>query len=178
MTAVLTPTEDQVFDAVWQALTSVFPAPFAASVFKGFQNMTATPTGTYVVIQPGIVERQNQVDHDYDPVNGLILENRHSTYSYQIDCYGPSAPDNANIIAIAWRSFYMANYTADNALPFQVLYADEPQQLNFSNGEMQYEQRFMSKIYLQVNQTVSLPQDFFTVPSPVSIKTPADMLPV
>ena len=140
--------------------------------------MTATPQGSYITISPGITERQDQGTRDYDSINGLALVRRHTTYSYQVDCYGPSAPDYANIVAIAWRSGYMADYTTANALSFQVLYADEPQQLNFSNGEMQYEQRFMLKLYLQVNQTVSLPQQFFIAPVPLIINPPADNLPV
>lgn len=178
MAAVLTPSEDQVFDAVWQAISALFPPEIAANVFKGFQNMTSTPLDSYVAISPGVNQRQDQIRHDYDPVNQLVLIGRHTTYSYQVDCYGPAGPDYASIISIAWRSGYMADYVTANALPFQILYADEPQQLNFSNGELQYEQRFMLRVYLQVNQTVALPQDFFVGPTPVIVEPPADNLPV
>jgi hypothetical protein len=178
MAAILTPTEDQVFDGVWQAIKNLFDDAVAPNIFKGFQNMTATALGSYVAISPGINVRQDQVRHDYDATNQLVIVGRHTTYSYQVDCYGPAGPDYANAIAIAWRSTFMANYATDNALPFQVLYADEPQQLNITNGENQYEQRFMLKLYLQVNQTVALPQDFFTTAPAVTIEVPADNLPV
>lgn len=178
MAATLTPTEDQVFDGMWQAVKALFAPEVADLVFKGFQNMTASGLGSYIAISPGVMQRQNQVMHGYDPVNQLVLIERHSTYSYQVDCFGPAGPDYANTVSIAWRSLYMADYTITNALPFQVLYADEPVQLNIVNGENQYEQRFMTKLYIQVNQIVALPQDFFTDPPPVTVETPADNLPV
>lgn len=184
--AVLTPTENQIFDAVWGWIDTVFGSTISASIFKGFQNMTATPAGTsYIVISPGVVVRQNQIARSYDSVNGLTLNERDTEYSYQIDCYGPSGPDYANTIAIAWRTLWACDYFAGNnlnppagaPLPVTPLYADEPQQLNIVNGEMQWESRFMCKLYLQANQTVALPQDFFTVPPAITAIVADDLTP-
>jgi hypothetical protein len=180
MTATLTPTEDQTFDAVWAVVSSLFDPTLQQYVFKGFQNMTATPAGvSYVVIQSGVVVRQNQGARSYDPVNGLQLVERGTTYSYQVDCYGPAGPDYANIIAIAWRSPWacdaMGAQAVDGPPLGQPLYADEPQQLNIVNGENMYEQRFMLKLYVDVNQVVALPQDFFTAVHTI-VEPPADTL--
>lgn len=175
MPATLTPTEDEVFDAVWQWVTSLFDAGDAVNIFKGFQNVTSTPYGSYIVVSPGIAQRQNQLLRDYDSVNELSLNQRNTTYSYQVDCYGPSGPDWATIVSVAWRTLWSCDALA--ALPVTPLYADEPSQLNISNGEQQYEQRFMLRLFLQVNQTVALPQEFFTGPVPVEIEVPADLLP-
>jgi hypothetical protein len=68
----------------------------------------------------------------------------------------------------------LATPTPGAPLPATPLYADEPQQLNIVNGEMQYEQRFLCKLYLQANQIASLPQDFFTDTPAVTIEPPAD----
>lgn len=176
MAATITPTEDQVFDAMWGWVSSLFSTPDQANIFKGFQNVTSTPLGSYAVISPGIAVRQDQIRREYDAVNGLSLNARHTTYSYQVDCYGPSGPDWSNIIAIAWRTLAACDALA--GLPVTPLYADEPNQLNIVNGEYQYEQRFMLRLYLQVNQTVALPQDFFQAPVPIVVETPADNLPI
>lgn len=182
--ATLTPTEDQIFDAVWGFVDTIFGSTISANIFKGFQNMTATPPGvSYIALSPGIVVRQNQIQRDYDSVNGLSLNERDTQYCYQVDCYGPSGPDYANTVAIAWRTLWACDYFAGNnlnpppgaPLPVTPLYADEPQQLNIVNGELQYEQRFMLKLYLQANQTVALPQDFFNVAPIVTVKPPVDM---
>lgn len=175
--AILTPTEDQIFDAVWGFVDTIFGSTISANIFKGFQNLTSTPLGSYIVISPGVKERQDQIIRNYDPVNLLSNNQRSTTYSYQVDCYGPSGPDYADTVAIAWRSMWACDYFAGlNAvptpgapLPAVPLYADEPQQLNIVNGELQFEQRFMCKLYLQANQVVGLPQDFFTQVPPVTL---------
>ena len=50
-------------------------------------------------------------------------------------------------------------------------------QLNIVNGELQYEQRYMIKLYAQVNQVAALPQDFFTDAPIVDVTVPANYLP-
>lgn len=184
MTAVLTPSENTVFDAVWGWVASLFDVSVTPNIFKGFQNITSTPLNSYIVLSPGVAVRQDQIRRTYDSTNGLSLNQRNTTYSYQVDCYGPQGPDFANTIAIAWRTMAACDYfdgTFSNPptapLPVTPLYADEPSQLNIVNGELVYEQRFMLRLFLQVNQVVSLPQDFFVGPVPIVIKTPVDLLP-
>jgi len=181
--AVLTPTENQLFDALWGYIDAVFGSTLSANIFKGFQNMTATPPGaSYVVLQPGIVVRQNQLRRDYDAASLVVNVERDTEYLYQCDCYGPIAPDLANTIAIAWPSLwtsdffngYLAMPTSGAPLPVTPLYADEPQQLNIVNAELQYEQRFMLRLHLQANQTVSLPQEFFSTAPELDLTVPAD----
>jgi hypothetical protein len=182
--AVLTPTENQIFDAVWGFVDTIFGSTISANIFKGFQNVTSTPLNSYIVISPGIAVRQNQIVRTYDSINLLSNNERSTTFSYQVDCYGPSGPDYANTVAIAWRSMWACDYFAGNnatptpgaPLPVTPLYADEPQQLNVVNAELQYEQRFMCKLFLQANQVVGLPQDFFTQTPPTTIIV-ADLLP-
>lgn len=184
MAATITPSEDTVFDAIWGWVASLFDASVHPNIFKGFQNITSTPLGSYIVLSPGIAVRQDQIRRTYDSVNDLSLNQRNTTYSYQVDCYGSQGPDFANIVAIAWRTMAACDYFDGSfndpptaPLPATPLYADEPNQLNIANGENVYEQRFMLRLFLQVNQVVSLSQDFFTGPTPVEIKTPADLLP-
>ena len=183
MTATLSITEDQMFDAVWGFVSGLITG---ANVLKGFQNMTSTPLGSYIVVQPGIKQRANQGVRTYDPVALLQQVERDSIYAYQVDCYGPAGPDQADIVSIAWRSLWACDYFAGNLvtptpgapLPVTPLYADEPVQLNIVNGELAYEQRFMLKLYLQANTVVSLPQDFYTGPIPVVTGPPVDDWPV
>ena len=164
----LTPGEDVVFNGVWRWLAQLLQTADQVNLFKSNQNMTATPTGNYAVVQPGVNTRQNQGVRTYDAVNGFQVVERSTTYYYQVDCYGPNAPDWANMFAIAWRSLWGVDNNPTPAV-FVPLYADEPVQLNFANGEQQYEQRFMVKLYAQVNQSASLPQDFFTEVPPTSL---------
>lgn len=176
MTAILTPTEDRVFDAVWGLIASYFDPSDQGAIFKGFQNQTSTPPGgNYAVISPGVKERQNQIERTYDPVLGTQITTQRVTYSYQVDCYGPQGPDWAATIGFAWGTLWSFDNN-EQASVFAPLYADAPQQLNIVNGELQFEQRFTVKLYLQVNHTVALPQEFFTEAPDVELVV-ADLLP-
>jgi len=183
--ATLLHSEDVVFDALWnwvQAVTAVqLPGVLAPGdqVFKGFQNTTATATGNYVVLSPGVKQRQDQGRRTYtrdagDPLAGVVNVARHTTYSYQVDCYGQLGADVADIIAIAWRSLWGCDQLEGAAIT--PLYADEPAQLNIANSENLYEQRFMLRLFAQVNQVVTLPQDFFSAVE-VHVEPPVDMWP-
>lgn len=181
MAATLSPTEDQVFDAVWEWVNNLFnpalPAPQVLEVQKGFQNNTATPTGSYIVVSPGVKVRQDQIRRDYDPLTGKVRNTRNTTYTYQVDCYNQGGPDNADVVSIAWRTMLACDTLVGK--PITPLYADEPVQLNIVNSENLYEQRFMVKLYAQVNQVVTQTQDFFVGPVPVVVEAPpADLLPV
>ena len=173
--ATLSPTEDQTFDALFRWVIKVLDLPYdTEQVVKGFQNLTATPTGSYVVISPGLMQRQDFGRRYYDPDNEQAVQQAHLTYSYQVDCYGAAGPTWASVLAAAWRSMW----GVDNMLPplFTPLYADAPQQLNIVNSEGQFEQRFMIRLFGQVNQDIGLPQDFFDQVLLDSI-TVADQLP-
>lgn len=177
MTATLGVTEDQIFDAVWQTVAQFFASTVTPYIFKGFQNSTAVPAGvSYIVISPGTRTTQGQGLRDYDTTNLLQIVGAHRTYDYQVDCFGANGPIWADLISAAWKSPWVADYATLNALPFAPLYADDAQQLNIVNSEDRYEQRFMTKLYIQVNQTVALPQDFFTGTPPRVIHAPADDL--
>ena len=172
--AIVSPSEDEMFDALWGFISGLFDPSLAAQFIKGYQNLTSTPLGTYCVISPGVLVRLNQGQRSYDASGSLLNVQRNSDYYYQVDCYGPQGPDWANIISAAWNSLYSTIVLAD--APITPLYADEPQQLNIVNGELQYEQRYMTKLHLQTNQIVGLPQLFFTEVDP-SVYPPADLPP-
>lgn len=173
--AVLAPTEDQTFKALFEFATAVLDLPTSTTqIVKGFQNVTATPTGSYVVISPGIMQRQDFGRKRYDVDLAQVVQQAHVTYSYQLDCYGPLGPTWASILSVAWKTMWgVDNINADVLTP---LYADAPQQLNIVNAQGQYEQRFMVRLFGQVNQDVTLPQDFFTEVDINSIVS-ADQLP-
>lgn len=165
---------------MWEWVNSLFnpalPDPQVLEVLKGFQNNTATPTTPYIVVSPGLKERQDQIRHEYDALTETVRNIRHTTYSYQVDCYNIGAPDNADIVSIAWRTMTACDALAGK--PITPLYADEPVQLNIVNSENLYEQRFMVKLYAQVNQVVTQTQDFFVGPVPIVVEAPpADLLP-
>lgn len=174
--ATLSPIEDQTFDALFGWIARVLALPNDTDqIVKGFQNQVAAPVGSHIVISPGIMQRQDKGRRRYDSDNELAVVEAHNTYSYQVDCYGAEGPTWASILAAAWDSMW----GVDNMTPpiLTPLYADAPQQLNIVNSEGQFEQRFLIRLFGQVNQVVGLPQDFFDQIELDSL-TIADQLPL
>lgn len=165
MAATLTPTDAQQFDAIWEWVTGLFDSSLSDQFFKGYQNVVATPYGSYCVISRGTSVRLNQGERNYDATGtaGTIGLVRRTQVQWQIDCYGEEGPDWADIISSTWKSITAADaFVIDASGGMAPLYADEPQQMTIVNSEDQYETRYMAKLYMQVNQTVTLDQEFFT----------------
>ncbi len=80
----------------------------------------------------------------------------------QLDVHGPLAADNAQIIATALCDEYATQKFAEHPGGYDVtpLYAEDPREMPFVNGEQQYESRFVIEVGLQANQVVSVPQQF------------------
>lgn len=173
--ATLVPTEDQVFDALFGFIATVLGMPDTTDqIVKGFQNLVAGPLGSYVVVSPGIMQRQDFGRRRYDPDAGAVINGAHQTYSYQLDCYGPDGATWASLLHGAWGSMWGAdNLRAGVLTP---LYSDAPQQLNITNAEGQFEQRWMVRAFGQINQQIVLPQDFFSE-ARLDTMTVADQLP-
>uniref|UniRef100_UPI003F52DDF1 hypothetical protein n=1 Tax=Lactobacillus acidophilus TaxID=1579 RepID=UPI003F52DDF1 len=76
----------------------LFDPSLAAQIAKADQNATSTLYNTYALIRPGVREALNQTIRSYDAVAGAVSNELHTGYWYQVDCYGPQAPDWANTI--------------------------------------------------------------------------------
>lgn len=78
----------------------------------------------------------------------------------QLDVHGPASADNAQIISTMFRDDYAVSFFEDLGPDPVPLYADDPKQLPFLNGEQQIEDRWVIEAFLQTNQVVTAPQQF------------------
>lgn len=78
----------------------------------------------------------------------------------QIDVHGPSSGDNAQIISTMLRDEYACIAFLASGYDIAPLYAGEPQQMPFFNGEDQVEFRWIVDAVIQINTTVTTSQDF------------------
>lgn len=78
---------------------------------------------------------------------------------YQCDFHGAASSDNALIVATMLRDEYAVLKFAETGFATP-LYAGEPRQMPFLNGEQQYENRWVLEVSLQVNGSVKIPQQF------------------
>lgn len=78
----------------------------------------------------------------------------------QLDVHGPASADNAQIISTMFRDEFAYDFFVrlnGNVTPF---YADDPRQMAFTNEEQQIEDRWVIEAKMQINATVSAPQQF------------------
>jgi hypothetical protein len=78
----------------------------------------------------------------------------------QLDVHGPSSADNTAIITSLFRDEYAVNAFAASGFDVTPLFASDPHQMPFINGEQQIETRWVIDAVLQCNPVLTLPQDF------------------
>lgn len=81
-------------------------------------------------------------------------------FTMQLDVHGPNGGDNAQTIATLLRDDYACEQMAASGFDMQPLYASDPKQVPFINGESQYEERWVVEAVLQINPVVTTPQQF------------------
>jgi hypothetical protein len=78
----------------------------------------------------------------------------------QLDVHGPASADNTQIITTLFRDDYATSAFALSGFDVTPLYANDPHQMPFTNGEQQVEDRWVVDVVMQANPVVSVPQQF------------------
>jgi len=82
----------------------------------------------------------------------------------QVDIHGPNSWNNAEIITTIFRDERgVLAFIGDNppvSAQITPLFADDPRQMPFTNENQQVENRWIVVLHLEVNQKLSLPQQF------------------
>lgn len=91
---------------------------------------------------------------------GVMNSTQPTQITMQLDVHGPASADNAQIISTLFRDDYAVRKFAELGGAATPLYADDPKQIPFINGEQAYENRWIINAVLQANQIVAPPQQF------------------
>ncbi|OIN06080.1 hypothetical protein BFS86_19415 [Shewanella algae] len=78
----------------------------------------------------------------------------------QLDVHGPNSADNSQTISTLFRDDYAFQFFKTSGFDVAPLYADDPKQMPFLNGEQQVENRWVIDAAIQANQIVRAPQQF------------------
>ncbi|PBC01731.1 hypothetical protein [Mesorhizobium sp. WSM3860] len=136
---------------------SVFGTPVAAgTVISEQTGGTPGGVGTYTITPAQTVPAQilsSGAETIVQPTDVVIQLDVHSASD-------GSASDMAQTIATLIRDERATRYFADAGMDGAPLYADDPKQVPFFNGEQQYETRYVVDVHLQANQAIGLPQQF------------------
>lgn len=125
-------------------------------IVMGLINLVAAPVGPYIRMTPAGMRRLRTNQDSYDLVDTRTVE-RSEEYAIQIDFYGPDSAEWASTIETMFRDFYACDMLAPTCQP---LHAEGPIQSPLSNGEENYEQRWILTALIQYNPTVTLPQQY------------------
>lgn len=160
-TFTLSPTEDDVFEALGNFLQDILP-PSATSpavvkfeVVVGQENRVPEPTQqNYVVMTP---LRMPRLSTNFNQLASLGLQattRQNAQVVIQLDIHGPEAFNNANRVSTLFRDAYAVEFFEDYP-EIAPLFADDPRQAQFVDGEKQYEDRYIIDANMQVNFTVT-----------------------
>lgn len=115
-------------------------------------------TGTGGIGAYTVIPAQNVVS---ETIQAGVMESMQETqFTVQLDIHGPNSADNSQIITTLFRDGYAADMFSATGFDIAPLYANDPKQLPFLNGEQQIEQRWVVELVLQANPVVSVPQQF------------------
>jgi hypothetical protein len=175
MSVTLSLTESQTLTALRSFLISILPA--GTEVVKAQDNRVPEPRGeNFVTMTPILRDRLETNVHTYSdgypsaPSTKSILEPTKVTV--QLDVHGPASADNAQVISTLFRDEYAVTAFAATGFDVTPLYADDPKQVPFVNGEQQVEERWIVEAVMQCNPSITVPQDFAASVPTISFGNP------
>lgn len=132
----------------------------AIEVVLGQVNRVAEPEGPdYIVFWPTArlaLATPTVTYSTTDPAPLVQASTLSTQLEVQVDVHGPNSADTAQVVATLWRNEFACAQLA----VVQPLYAQDPRQMPFINGEKQYEDRWVVVLAMQANPTVSTAQQF------------------
>lgn len=163
MPATLTNTETQAMTVLRAFLLGILP--IGVPVIRAEVNRAPEPNAAdFAVLTPINRTRlsTNIVGYTdgWPHAPGTRTATQPTQVTIQIDVHGPMSADNAQIISTLLRDSYACEAFAASGYDIAPLYAGEPRQIPFDNGENQTEWRWTIDAVLQVNTTVVVSQDF------------------
>jgi len=141
-------SEQDLYTALRTFLLSVIPD---AKVIQGVQNRVAIPNDPFIGMTILNFERISTNHFEYDVGKKDVIQPQ--KWTVQIDCYGEPSNEWATTATTLLRDEYSCSLFPENIQP---LYADDPKHMPITNGEQQYEKRWMISVCFQVNPLMSI----------------------
>ena len=179
MSATISITDDDIMSGLQAFLAAILPA---LEVVRGQDNRVSEPSAPdFAVMTPllrsRIATNRLSFNDPGTPTGGTRGALQATRVTVQLDVHGPNSTDNTQVIVTLLRDDYACQTFLASTPGVQPLYADEPRQAAFVNGENQYEDRWIIDAVFQANPVVTTPQDFAQTVTvvPVSLDTLIDV---
>lgn len=137
-------------------------------VVKGQDNRVPAPASDNYVVMTSMLQAMLETNtttyHDgaFDPTPGAgerkDLAPRDVTV--QLDFHGPASMDLCTLVHAMTRTSYATDLFVQSGFDVTPLYATEPRQQGFVNGEQQVENTWIVDLHVQCNPLITSPQDF------------------
>jgi hypothetical protein len=159
MPVTLSQIEDAVLTVLRTFLLGVLP--LGIEVVRGQNNRTPEPLGPdFIVMTPTLRGRLSTNVSTYQQTAGTRRVLAPTQLTIQLDVHGPNGADNAQVVSTLLRDFAACTAFKAAGIDAVPLYAGDPRQIPFINGEAQFEDRWIVDAVLQVNPAATVPQDF------------------
>jgi hypothetical protein len=162
MPVILANTETQAVTVLRSFLLAVLPVN--TEVIRAEVNRVPEPKNPdFAILTPSTRARLSTNVITYNdgwPGAQTRATKQPTQVTIQIDVHGPASADNAQIITTLLRDDYACTVFAASGYDIAPLYASDPMQAPFFNGEQQVEWRWTIDAVLQANTVVTMPQDF------------------
>ncbi len=161
---ILTLTESNTLQALGQFLTAVLPT--GTPIVVGQDNRVAPPSAANYAVMSRPLARARLATNlttytdTYPGSTQTRADTQATQLMVQVDVYGPLSADNAQTITTMFRSDWGVDQFASSGFDVTPLYCDDARQSPFHDASNQVEERQIIGCYLQVNPTVTVPQDF------------------
>ncbi len=157
-------TEDQIFIAV-RTVLGVFGLTSALGttipILQGQNNRTPQPVeDDFVEIWPISRNRLGMNVDTWGPPWTEVSALQETEITIQCDVHGPASGDNAQRISTLWRDQFAVSAFENLGLAISPLYTSDPRQMPFTNGEQQWENRWVIDLCMQADIAVTTPMQF------------------
>ena len=164
----INPTQSAVYAALGAFITSTLGLS-TGQVIQGYPNRVAMPPLGGFVVMAMINAKRLRTNIDVTPsgANPTTQTMEQGTQlDIQLDVYGPSAGDWAQILTTVLRDDVGCVALAPTCQP---LYADDPIRAPLDSAEEQYEDRWIIQAMIQYNPVVTVPLQYADALGPVGI---------
>lgn len=162
MSTTISITEDNVLAALRGFLLGIVAA--GVEVITGQDNLVPEPLGDdFIVMTALFMGRLSTASSTYtDPGTNPGTRNFQQSMkiALQLDIHGPMSANNTAMISTLFNSDYGVDTVKASGFDISPLYSDDGKQMPFTNGENQYEQRWIINAVMQYNPVTSVAQDF------------------
>jgi len=154
------PTREQLLTLLRGFLVTVLPT--GVEVVIGQANRVPEPSGPDYVVLTSVGLRRLATTVDTwdmgDPAPSTLEHEQDVAIRVQMDVHGPNSTDNVNIITTLLRSDYGVEFFGNSGM--SPLTCDDGNQIPFTSGERQFEDRWVVEALFQMNVVVATTQQF------------------